>query len=148
MDSPGLQILLGAIALSSIVQTVVLVGVAIGGLQLMRRVQELQGHVEREIQPVLDSINSISRNVAEVSDVAVLQVRRVEAVVEETIERLDEARATVNRVFRKPRGLLGDVSAVFKGVRRGLSVYQRLGGLQAPGRGKSRRYGGDDHLFI
>ena len=34
MDSPGLQILLGAIVLSSIVQTVVLVGVAIGGMQL------------------------------------------------------------------------------------------------------------------
>jgi hypothetical protein len=148
MDSPGLQVLLGAIALSSIVQTAVLVAVAIGGLQLMRRIQQLQGQVEREIQPVLESINAISRNVAEVSDVAVLQVRRVEAVVEETIERLDEARAQVRRVIRKPRGLLGDVTAVWKGVRRGLAVYHRLGGLQAPARGKARRYAGDEHLFI
>ena len=148
MDSPGLQILLGAIVLSSIVQTVVLVGVAIGGMQLMRRVQQLQGLVEREIQPVLESVNSITRNVAEASDVAVLQVRRVEAVVEETMERLDEARAQVRRVITKPRGLFGDVTAVFKGVRRGLAVYHRLGGLQAPGRGKARRYAGDEHLFI
>jgi hypothetical protein len=148
MDSPGLQILLGAIAISSVVQAVVLVGVAIGGMQLMKRVQQLQGQVEREIQPVLESITSISRNVAEVSDVAVLQVRRVEAVVEETIERFDAARAQVQRVVTRPRGLLGDVSAVFKGVRRGLAVYHRLGGLQAPGRGKSRRYAGDEHLFI
>jgi hypothetical protein len=148
MDSPGLQILLGAIVLSSIVQTVVLVGVAIGGMQLMRRIQQLQGMVEREIQPVLDSVNSITRNVAEASDVAVLQVRRMEAVVEETIERLDEAKAQVRRVIQKPRGLLGDVTAVWKGVRRGLAVYHRLGGLQAPGRGKSRRYAGDEHLFI
>ena len=148
MDSLLLKILLFAIVLSSIVQTVVLVGVAIGGMQLMRRVQQLQGLVEREIQPVLDSVNSITRNVAEASDVAVLQVRRVEAVVEETIERLDEARAQVRRVIHKPRGLFGDVSAVWKGVRRGLAVYQRLGGLQAPGRGKARRYAGDEHLFI
>jgi hypothetical protein len=148
MDSPGLQILLGAIVLSSIVQTVVLVGVAIGGIQLMRRVQQLQGMVEREIQPVLESVNSITRNVAEASDVAVLQVRRVEAVVEETIGRIDEARAQVRRVIHKPRGLFGDVSAVWKGVRRGLAVYHRLGGLQAPGRGKARRYAGDEHLFI
>lgn len=148
MDSPGLQILLGAIALSSIVQAVVLVGVAMGGMQLMRRVQHLQGQVEREIQPVLESLNSISRNVAEVSDVAVLQVRRVEAVVEETIERIDTARAQVRRFIRRPRGLIGDITAVFKGVRRGLAVYHRLGGLQAPGRGKSRRYAGDEHLFI
>jgi hypothetical protein len=148
MDSPGLQILLGAIALSSIVQAVVLVGVALGGMQLMKRVQELQGRVEREVQPVLDSLASISRNVAEVSDVAVLQVRRVEAVVEETMDRIDEARAQVGRVIRKPRGLLSDVSAVFKGVRRGLAVYQRLGDLQATRQGKSRRYAGDEHLFI
>jgi hypothetical protein len=148
MDSPGLQILLGAIALSSLVQAVVLVAVAIGGMQLMRRVQDLQGQVEREIQPVLESLNAISRNVAEVSDVAVLQVRRVEAVVEETIDRIDEARAQVRRVIRRPRGFLGDVSAVFKGVRRGLSVYHRLGALQAPARGKARRYAGDEHLFI
>ena len=148
MDSPGLQILLGAIVLSSIVQTVVLVGVAIGGMQLMRRVQQLQGLVEREIQPVLDSVNSITRNVAEASEVAVLQVRRVEAVVEETIERLDEARAQVRRVIHKPRGLFGDVSAVWKGVRRGLAVSHGPAGLQAPGRGKARRYAGDEHLFI
>lgn len=148
MDSPGVQILLGAIALSSIVQTVVLIGVAVGGLQLMRRVRELQGRVEREIRPVLDSLSTVSHNVAEVSDVAVAQVRRVEAVVEETIERIDEARAQFRRVVRRPRFLLGDVAAVFKGVRRGLAVYQRLGGLQAQSRGKARRYAGDEHLFI
>lgn len=148
MDSPGVQILLGAIALSSIVQAVVLVGVATFGMQLMRRVQELQGRVEREIQPVLDSISSLSRNVAEASDVAVLQVRRVEALVDETIERIDDARAQVRRVIRKPRGLLADVAAVFKGVRRGVAVYHRLGGLQATARGKARRYAGDEHLFI
>ena len=148
MDSPGVQILLGAIALSSVVQAVVLVGVAVGGLQLMKRVQQLQGRVEREIQPVLESLTSISRNVAEVSDVAVLQVRRVEAVVDETIERIDEARAQVRRVIRRPRGLLGDVSAVFKGVRRGLAVYQRLGVVQPESQAKQRRYAGDEHLFI
>ena len=148
MDSPGVQILLGAIALSSIVQAVVLVGVAIGGMQLMRRVRELQGRVEREIQPVLDSLGSMSRNVAEATDVAVLQVRRVEALVDETIERIDDARAHMRRVIRKPRGLLADVSAMVKGLRRGVAVYQRLGGLQAPSHGKARRYAGDEHLFI
>ncbi|HET8647701.1 MAG TPA: hypothetical protein VFO85_19540 [Vicinamibacteria bacterium] len=148
MDSLGVKILLGAIAVSSIVQVLVLLAVAIGGMQLMRRVQALQGRVEREIEPVLASLSAMSRNVAEASDVAVLQVRRVEALVDETMERIDEARAQVGRIVRKPRGLIGDVSAVFKGLRRGLAVYQRLGGLQVPERGKARRYGGDEHLFI
>ena len=147
MDSPGVQILLGAIALSSIVQAVVLIGVAWGGLQFMRRFQALQVRVEREIAPVVESLGTVSRNVAEVSELAVVQVRRVEAVVEDTLERVDEARAQVNRVFRR-RSILGDAAALVKGVKRGLAVYQRLGGLQAHSRGKARRYAGDEHLFI
>jgi hypothetical protein len=148
MDSPGVQILLGAIALSSVVQAVVLVAVAVGGMQLMRRIQELQGRVENEIQPALESLAHISRNVAEVSDLAVLQARRVESVVGETIERIDEARSHVRRVIRRPRSLLSDVGAVFKGVRRGLAVYHRLGGMQEKSQAKNRRYAGDEHLFI
>ena len=147
MDSPGVQILLAAIALSSIVQAVVLIGVAYGGLQFMRRFQALQGRVEREIAPVVANLGTVSRNVAEVSELAVVQVRRVEAVVEDTLERVDEARAQVNRVFRR-RSILGDAAALVKGVKRGLAVYKRLGGLQAQARGKARRYAGDEHLFI
>jgi hypothetical protein len=148
MDSPGVQILLGAIVASSIVQVIVLAVVAVGGMQLMRRIQELQGRVEKEIQPALENLTLISRNVAEVSDLAVLQAQRVENVVEETIERIDEARAQVKRVIRRPRSLFSDVGAVFKGVRRGLAVYQRLGGMQEKSQAKNRRYGGDEHLFI
>jgi hypothetical protein len=147
MDSPGVQILLGAIALSSIVQAIVLIGVAYGGLQFMRRFQALQGRVEREIAPVVANLGTVSRNVAEVSELAVVQVRRVEAVVEDTLDRVDQARAQVNRVFRR-RGILGDAAALMKGVKRGFAVYQRLGGLQAHARGKTRRYAGDEHLFI
>ena len=123
MDSPGVQILLGAIALSSIVQAVVLIGVAYGGLQFMRRFQALQGRVEREIAPVVANLGTVSRNVAEVSELAVVQVRRVEAVVEDTLERVDQARAEVNRVFRR-RGVLADAAALVKGVKRGFAVYQ------------------------
>ena len=148
MDSPGVHMLLAAIALSSIVQAVVLIGVAWGGLQFMRRFQQLQGRVERDIAPVVESLGAVSRNVAEASELAVLQVRRVEAVVEDTITRVDEARAQFRRVFRRPRGLFGDAAALVKGVKRGLAVYHRLGGLQAQARGKTRSYTGDEHLFI
>jgi hypothetical protein len=114
----------------------------------MRRFQALQVRVEREIAPVVESLGTVSRNVAEVSELAVVQVRRVEAVVEDTLERVDEARAQVHRVLRRPRGIFGDAAAILKGVKRGLAVYQRLGGLQAHSRGKARRYAGDEHLFI
>ena len=147
MDSPGVHMLLAAIALSSIVQAVVLIGVAWGGLQFMRRFQELQGRVEREIAPVVESLGTVSRNVAEVSDLAVVQVRRVEAVVEDTLARVDEARTQVRRVFRR-RGLFGDAAALLKGVKRGMAVYHRLGGVRPRSQGKSRRYAGDEHLFI
>ena len=37
---------------------------------------------------------------------------------------------------------------LIKGFRRGLDVYLRLGGLEAQGRGTTRRYRDDEHLFI
>ncbi|HEX6739521.1 MAG TPA: hypothetical protein VF310_14680 [Vicinamibacteria bacterium] len=141
-------ILLAVLALSSLTQAGLLVGLAVGGRRLSRRVQELQTRVEGELQPAVESLARISRSVAEVTDLAVLQARRVEGAVSDTLERIDEARGQLRRALRRPVGMLGSVAAVLRGFRRGLDVYGQLGGLKAHSRGKSRRYKDDEHLFI
>lgn len=139
---------LGVIALSSLVQGLFLVRLGWGGLKLMRRVQELQGRVENELRPALDSVSRITRNVSEVSEVASVQVQRVEALVDHTLERVQETKEQVREALSVPLGGLVEVSALLKGFRRGLDVYQRLGGLEAQTRGTTRRYAEDEHLFI
>jgi len=139
---------LGVIALSSLVQGLFLLGLGWGGLKLMRRVQELQGRVENELRPALASVSRITQNVSELSEVASVQVQRVETLVDHTLQRVEDTKAQVREALALPLGGLVEVSALLKGFRRGLDVYQRLGGLEAQTRGTTRRYAEDEHLFI
>jgi hypothetical protein len=146
MDSWG-TILLGVIALGSFIQALVIIGVALGGLRVAKRVQKMQASVDREIRPALDSLMRVANNATEVAEVVTTQARRVENLVGLTVERLDMARAQVRRRVARPMASLADVGALLKGFRRGLSVYRQLGGLQEQA-GGSRRYRDDEHLFI
>jgi hypothetical protein len=147
MDSLGL-VFLGVIALASLVQGLFLLGLGWGGLKLARRLQQMQAGVERELGPALASVSRITSNVSEVTEAASAQARRMEGLVSHTIERVDQTRAQMREAVAIPLGGLKELSALIKGFRRGLEVYQRLGGLEAQGRGTTRRYRDDEHLFI
>lgn len=148
MDSLGV-VFLGIIALSSLVQAVFLIGLARGGKQLARRIDELQERIDREIRPGLDHLTRMTRNLAEVSDLAVLQARRVDVLLADTVEKIEEATSALRRFVLRPLGPLVDVLAFLKGIRRGLEVYRQLRGLDLEERASARRYAEEDeHLFI
>jgi hypothetical protein len=140
--------LLGAIALGSLVQVLFLAVLGWGGLRLLRRVRAMQGRVEQEIRPALDSVTHIAHNVSAIAELTTLQAQRIEGMIEATRQRVEEARARVREATRRPMEPLGNLSAMFKGFRRGVQVYRRLGALEAQARGSSRRYRDDEHLFI
>lgn len=141
-------IFLGIIALASIVQAGFLVGLALEGRKLSRRVAELNDRVERELRPSLDNLARMSRNLADVSDLAVLQVRRVDGLLADTIEKVEETTDVIRKVVLRPIGPLVDVAAFLKGIRRGLEVYQQLGGFERRERVPSGYDEDDEHLFI
>ena len=147
MDSLGL-VFLGVIALASLVQGAFLIGLALGGLRIARRVGEIQKSVESEIRPALDEVSQVARNLAAVSEIATAQAQRLEGLVAHTVSRVQDARAQVSGAVAQPLSSFRDVGAILKGVRRGLEVYKRLGGLSAQRQGASRRYAEDEHLFI
>ncbi len=147
MEPLGL-VFVGVIALSSLVQAALLLVLARGALQLSRRVADLQGRVDREIRPALDSLARLSRNVAEVSDLAALQARRFDAMLADTLDRIDDLKGQVRRALHAPLNAASDLAALVRGFRRGLDVYHRLGSYDAERRGKSRRYRDDEHWFI
>jgi hypothetical protein len=147
MDSLGL-VFLGVIAFASLVQGAFLVGLAVGGLRIARRIGEIQKSVESEIRPAIDDVSRLARNLASVSEIATEQAERLESVVAHTVERAEGVRSHVRETVGRPLESFRDVSAILKGFRRGLDVYQRLGGLSAQRRGATRRYAEDEHLFI
>ena len=147
-ESSGVTVLLAVIALSSLVQGAILVALAWGGRRLTQQVNELQGRVDRDIRPALDSLKHVSRNLAETSDLAIVQVRRLEGFLGDAFDRVEDMRRQVQRAARVPLGVFDRVSQVLRGVRRGLDVYHQLGGLQTQARGRARSYREDEHLFI
>lgn len=147
MDTWGV-IFLGIIALASVVQAAFLIGLALEGKKLSRRVAELQDRVERDLRPSLANLSRMSSNLAEVSDLAVLQVRRVDGLLADTIDKIEETTTLIRQVVLRPIGPLVDLAALLKGIRRGLEVYQQLRGFERRER-VARGYDEDDeHLFI
>lgn len=147
MDTWGV-IFLGVIALASLVQAVCVIGLAVEGRRLARRLDDLQTRLDREIRPALEQVARIGRNFAEVSDLAVLQVRRLDDLVEDTVEKIEEATGVLRRLVLRPLGPIADILAFLKGLRRGIEVYRQLSGFEPERKGTARRYAEDEHLFI
>jgi len=141
-------VFLGIIAIASVVQSAFLIGLALEGKKLSRRVAEIQDRIEREIKPSLDNVARVTRNLAEVSDLAVLQARRVDGLLADTIEKVEETTTLIRRVVLKPIGPLVDLAAFLKGLRRGLEVYQQLRGFERRERVARGFDDDDEHLFI
>ena len=144
-------VFLGVIALASLVQTIFLVALAVAGRRLARRVDEIHDRFEREIRPSIESLSRLSRNLAEMTDLATLQARRIDGVLADTLDKVEDATSQFRRFLLRPLGPLADVAAVIKALRRGLDVYHRLRGLDSPKRRMPTRRmaaGEDEHLFI
>jgi hypothetical protein len=147
MDSLGVTFL-GVIALASALQAVLIVALLLYGRRLARRLDEFQDRLEREIRPALDGLTRVANNLGEVSDLAVLQARRLDDLVADTVGKVEEATDLVRRVIVRPLGPLVEVTAFVRGIRRGLEVFHQLRGVDNQRRGPSHRYVEDEHLFI
>jgi len=141
-------VFLGIIALSSVVQAVFLIGLAVEGKKLGRRLEEMERRFEAEIRPALQNLSKLSRNMADVSELMSGQARRIDVFMADTMDRLDEAAGALRQVMLKPVGTIMDITALLKGFRKGLEIYRRLGGLDSERKGGARRYPDDEHLFI
>ncbi len=148
MESWGV-VFLGIIALGSLVQSAFLIRLALAGRDLSRRLAELQDRVDRDLRPALDNLSRVTRNLAEVSDLAVLQARRVDDLLADTVEKIESTTDVVRKLVLRPLGPLADLAAFFKGLRRGIEVYQTLRGFDRRERAPRGGYAEDDeHLFI
>jgi hypothetical protein len=141
-------VFLGVIALAALVQGAFLVALGVGGLRLLRRVTDLHRGLQAEILPSFENMNRIAADLGEVSALTAAQVEKVEDLVAETVARVEDVRVQVASAASRPLESFRDLAAVVKGLRRGLQVYRQLGALGAQHRGATRRYAGDEHLFI
>jgi ABC-type transporter Mla subunit MlaD len=141
-------VLLGVIALGSLLQGAFLIAVALTGRRVGRRLEQLRQRADLGLRPSIDNLTRVTRNLAEVSDLAARQGRRVDDTLAQAAAKLDRTGEELRQTAVDLMAPLQRASAVVKGLRRGFVVYQQLGGLEAQGRGAARQYRDDEHLFI
>jgi hypothetical protein len=138
---------LGVIALASLVQAGFLIGLVVYGRRVARRVDALQTRLDREVSPALENFNRVSRAAAEIADLVTLQARRIDLLLADTIEKIEETTTAVQQLVVRPLKPIGGIVAFLKGLQRGMEVYLQLGRGQPHHR--RRGHGEDDeHLFI
>ncbi len=127
MSSLGL-VILGVIALASVLQAVGLVIVAWEGARMFRRLDAFAERMGRELRPAVADLERASENFGEVSDLAAVQARRLDTVVSEAIERIERASDVLRDVILPAAGRLVTAAAAFRGLRKGLQILRRRRG--------------------
>ncbi len=120
MDAP--TFLLGAIAVATMVMALVQVGMIIYGARVARRVNRLVDVVEREIQPVVERVNTMSEDAARASSLAVAQVERVDRVFAQLTARLDEVMHAAQDAVVEP---VRHGAALVEALRVGVAAMRR-----------------------
>jgi hypothetical protein len=142
-------VFLGAIAVATVVQAAFLVALAVAGLRLTRRLDALQAQIDKQIAPALKGVERISRNAAEISDLATVQARRVDLLLADTIDKVEDTVSVVQRLVMRPLRPVAHLVAVLRGVQAGIDVFLRLERADRVPPSSRRGHADDDeHLFI
>jgi hypothetical protein len=117
------QVFLGVIAVATLMTALVQVSVIIYGWMLARRVARLVEELERDLRPVVDSLNAMARDAARATALAAVQVERVDKLFSDLAVRIEQTAATVQKAIVTP---LRDGAAIMAGVKTALTVLMAL----------------------
>jgi hypothetical protein len=121
VDLGTTNMFLGIMAVVSVLEALLLIGVGVGGFLMYRRVMQLVNELEtRQIAPLREKVDGILIDVKAVTARVSQQTERVNHAISGTMERVDETahrvRGTVhdriNQVLGVARGLRAVVSSV------------------------------------
>ncbi len=146
MQTWGL-VFLGVIALGSLLQGVFLVALMLFGRRLSKRIDAVQERIDRDVTPALENFGRVSRAAAEIADLAALQARRIDLLLADTVEKIEQTTSLVQEHVIRPLKPIASLLAFLKGLQRGIDVFLQVRGEHgAPGR--RRGHEDDEHLFI
>jgi hypothetical protein len=115
------EVLLGLIAVATLVMAAVQVGLVIVAVRLARQVQDLRASLEGDIRPLIVTLSAASNNVVRVTELAVTQVQRVDRLFGDLAHRVDDAtrlvQSTLLAPLREGRALLAAVGAALGAMR-------------------------------
>lgn len=109
------NLLLGIMAVVSVLEGLLLIGMGVGGWILYRRVMELANGIEqRHVAPAMVKVNAILDDVKGVTEKVKEETERVDHAIRNTIDRVDD---TADRVKANVRAKTSRVVGFLRGLR-------------------------------
>jgi hypothetical protein len=119
--SPTAEVLLGVIAVATVAMAAVQIGLVIVAVRLARQMRDLRTSLRAEIQPLILNLSAASDNVVRVTEMAVVQIQRVDRLFGDFAHRVDDAtrlvQSTLLAPLREARALLAAVGAALGAMR-------------------------------
>jgi hypothetical protein len=137
------EVLLGLIAVATVVMATVQVLLVVALMRLSRRVDVLATRVETELTPLAERLNIVAEHLQHAACLAAVQVERVDRLLAGITRRTEETLGVVQTAIVRP---IREIMAVIAAVRGVTSAFQAVR-KGADGRGASR-LDDDDPLFI
>ncbi len=136
-------VFLGIIAVATLATAVIQIAVLIAAGMLTKRLGRLADQVERELTPLLTSLNAIGQDAAKAASLATAQVERVDRLFGDAVVRLEETMGAIQHAIAMPAR---EGAALMVGFRALLESLRT--GMQRPPRSRSRASDDEDALFI
>jgi pyrimidine operon attenuation protein/uracil phosphoribosyltransferase len=109
------NLLLGIMAVVSVLEALVLIGIGVAGFMAYRKVMDLVAGLEaRQVAPAMARVNAILDDVKDVTAKVKEETERVDQAIHETIVRIDD---TADRVRSNVRAKTSWMVGVVRGLR-------------------------------
>jgi hypothetical protein len=135
---------LGLIALGVIVMATIQVAAVVAGIRAARRVGEMAGRFERDVRPIIANLQKVSEEAARASAQAAAQVDRLDALLSNVAQRVEETAATLQQTILQPAR---DGLALLSGLKSIIASFREPRGTSESKERTGPRESQDD-LFI
>lgn len=109
------NVILGIMAAVSVLEALVIIGIAVGGFLIYRRVMDLvNGLEERQVAPAMARVNAILDDAKVVSTRVREEAERVDTAIRTTMDRVDD---TADRVRSNVRARTSRIVGIVRGAR-------------------------------
>lgn len=117
------NLLLGIMAVVSVLEALLLIGVGVAGWLMYKRVRELINGIEqRQIVPLMARVNAILDDVKGVTAKVKEETERVDHAIHSTMDRIDD---TAERVRSNVRAKTSRLIGIVRGVRHSIEAMLR-----------------------
>jgi len=136
------EVFLGIIAVTTLATAIVQIGVLVAAGMLAKRIGRLTNQVERDLAPLIASLNAIGQDAARAASLATAQVERVDQLFGDVVHRLEDTLGVIQKAVTVPAR---EGAAIMVGFRALLDSLRR-GTANRPSRTRSSE--DEDALFI